>query len=291
LKTIDFPAAIKSFVGYLEGTEKSLHTIKNYKLDLQAFQNFLREKYSPAKPLGQIDASDLENYQDHLKSLGLKTNTRRRKLMTLRKFLSFLALRKKLTIDLGRGLLTPHKLEKIPATVSATELLQAIDRLPRNTELEMRNRALFWTLLETGCLISEAAKVRFGDFSAGGATSTGSAWLEFHGKSPRRVTISSELFSGIKELEKTRKGDSPWVFHGFNKFGALGSAISPRGIEILVKAYADKLGFPDIVPRTFRHSIVLEWLNNGFTEETIQQRLGLKSAYTFRAYRETRSKT
>jgi site-specific recombinase XerD len=285
MKPMDFPAAIKSFVGYLEGTEKSLHTIKNYKLDLQAFQNFLREKYSTPKALTQIDAVDLEHYQDHLKSLGLKTNTRRRKLMTLRKFLSFLAGRKKLSIDLGRGLLTPHKLEKIPTTVPAAELLQAIDKLPRGTEIEMRNRALLWTLLETGCLISEAAKIRYNDWSAGGASSSGQAWLEFHGKSPRKVAISSELFSVIKELEKNRKGDSPWVFHGFNKFGALGAAISPRGIEILVKSYADKLGFPDIVPRTFRHSIVLEWLNKGFTEESIQQRLGLKSAYAFRAFR------
>jgi site-specific recombinase XerD len=279
-KSIDFPYAIKSFLGYLEGTQKSLHTIKNYRLDLLAFQSFLTEAGSK-KSLDEIDASDLESYQNHLRSLGLKTNTRRRKLMTLRKFLSYLAGRKKIPVDLGRKLPTPHKMERIPVTVSAKVLLLAIEKLPQDTELDMRNRALLWTLLETGCLISEVAKIRFEDWhSLKGET----ALLEFHGKNTRTIGVSADLYQTIQELKQKRKGESPWIFLGFNKFGSLGAAISPRGIEMLVKAYASQLGFPEIVPRTFRHSIVLSWLQNGFTEAAIQQRLGLKSAYAFRAF-------
>jgi len=278
--SIDFPYAIRSFLGYLEGTQKSLHTIKNYRLDLLAFQSFLVESGSK-KSLDGIDSNDLESYQNHLRALGLKTNTRRRKLMTLRKFLSYLAGRKKIPVDLGRKLPTPHKMERIPVTVSATALLQAIEKLPQETELDMRNRALLWVLLETGCLISEAAKVRFEDFHSQKADT---AMLEFHGKNTRSIGITGDLYRAIQALKQKRKGESPWVFLGFNKFGSLGAAISPRGIELLVKAYASQLGFPEIVPRTFRHSIVLSWLQNGFTESAIQQRLGLKSAYAFRAF-------
>jgi site-specific recombinase XerD len=314
--SVDFPYAIRSFLGYLEGTQKALHTIKNYRLDLLAFQSFLLESGSK-KSLDAIDASDLESYQNHLRGLGLKTNTRRRKLMTLRKFLSYLAGRKKIPVDLGRKLPTPHKMERIPVTVSATVLLQAIEKLPQDTELDMRNRALLWTLLETGCLISEAAKVRFEDFhslknesksslksdaksdlknnlkgdlksdlksDSKNNTTGDTATLEFHGKNARSIAITANLYHAIQSLKQKRKGDSPWIFLGFNKFGSLGAAISPRGIELLVKAYASKLGFPEIVPRTFRHSIVLSWLQNGFTEASIQQRLGLKSAYAFRAF-------
>jgi integrase/recombinase XerC len=286
--SVDFPYAIRSFLGYLEGTQKALHTIKNYRLDLLAFQSFLAGSGSK-KSLDAIDSSDLESYQNHLRALGLKTNTRRRKLMTLRKFLSYLAGRKKIPVDLGRKLPTPHKMERIPVTVSATALLQSIEKLPQDTELDMRNRALLWTLLETGCLISEAAKVRFDDFHSPKSDSKtdksgGTAKLEFHGKNARSIAISVDLYHAIQGLKQKRKGDSPWIFLGFNKFGSLGAAISPRGIELLVKAYASKLGFPEIVPRTFRHSIVLSWLQNGFTEASIQQRLGLKSAYAFRAF-------
>ena len=288
-KKLEFPYAIRSFIGYLEGTEKSLHTIKNYRLDLLAFQDFLQNHLAPKpKALDQVEADDLELYHQYLKSLGLKNNTRRRKLMTLRGFLSYLAGRKKLGSDLGKTLPTPYKLERIPVTVSAPDLLKAIRELPKGTELDLRNRILFRTLLETGCLISEAAKIRWEDWHA---PRGGSATLEFTGKNARRVSVSAELYDWVQELKKYRKGEDSWVFHGFNKFGSLGNAISSRGIEVLVKAYASKLGFPDIIPRTFRHSAVLGWFQEGMSEEAIQQRLGLKSDYAFRGYAALRVKS
>lgn len=273
----EFPYAIRSFVGYLEGTEKSLHTIKNYRFDLLAFQNFLQNELAPKpKSLSDITADDLDLYHQHLKSKGLKNNTRRRKLMTLRRFLSYLAGRKRLAMDLGKTLPTPYKLERIPATVPSDALLRAIRALPNETELDLRNRLLLRMLLETGCLISELSKLRWQDWN--GLT------IEFGGKSPRRVPVSEELAQWAKLLKQKKKGESPWIFHGFNKFGSLRSPISSRGIEILVKAHADRLGFGDLVPRTFRHSAVLGWFKNGVTENEIQKRLGLKSDYAFRAY-------
>lgn len=279
----EFPYAIKSFMGYLEGTEKSLHTIKNYRFDLLAFQNFLQNELAPKpKALHEITADDLELYHQYLKSQGLKTNTRRRKLMTLRRFLSYLAGRKKMSMDLGKTLPTPYKLEKIPATVPHDQLLKAIRSLPSETELDFRNRLLLRTLLETGCLISELSKLRWQDWN-------GRA-IEFGGKSPRKVPVSEELTNWAQQLKQKRKGESPWVFMGFNKFGSLRSPISSRGIEILVKAHADRLGFDDLVPRTFRHSAVLGWFQQGMLEGEIQKRLGLKSDYAFRAYAALRSR-
>jgi site-specific recombinase XerD len=276
-KRIEFPSALRSFVGYLEGTEKSLLTIKNYRLDLLAFQDFLVNHLGPKpKSLDQISADDLDRYHQYLKSLGLKTNTRRRKLMTLRRFLSFMANRKKLTLDLGKTLPTPYKLERIPVTVPAAVLLKSIRSLPTETDLDFRNRVLFRTLLETGCLISESSRIRWEDWHP---TS-----LEITGKRPRSVPVSAELYEWTQELKARKKADLPWVFQGFNKFGSLGEPISSRGIEILVKSYAGALGFPDLVPRTFRHSAVLGWFQERVTQDEIQRRLGLKSAYAFRAF-------
>src|SRR6185437_383437 len=160
-----FPKALKSFMGYLEGTGKSAHTIKNYRLDLLAFQDFIENHLArEPKALYEIGAADLERYHQFMKAQGLKNNTRRRKLMTLRKFLSYLAGRKKLSRgmeSLGKTLPTPYKLERIPATIPASDLATAIAALPAVTALDLRNRAILRTLLETGCLISEAAKLRW----------------------------------------------------------------------------------------------------------------------------------
>src|SRR5277367_488409 len=106
-------SAIQSFVGYLEGTEKSEHTIKNYRLDLMAFREFLG---SPS--LLRLRSTDIERYQEHLKAQGLKTNTRRRKLLTLGRFLKFTAERNRALASLHRKVPAPHKVERIPVTLS-----------------------------------------------------------------------------------------------------------------------------------------------------------------------------
>jgi site-specific recombinase XerD len=273
---MNFARALKSFVGYLEGTEKSAHTIKNYRLDVMAFQQFIEKNGRGSKAaLHELDPSDLDRFHDHLKVQGLKTNTRRRKLLTVRRFLSFLVNRNKLPVELGKKIPTPHKIERVPLTVSSQALIEAARALPTETLLDERNRVLLWTLAETGCQVSEVAQLRFEDWTAKA--------LRISGKSPREVPVSSDLFHAVQGLRK-RSGDSPHLFLGFNKFGSLGAAISPRGVEMLVKFYAPKLSQPELTPRTFRHSAVVRWYGEGCSREEIQRRLGLKTAYAFRAY-------
>lgn len=272
-------------MGYLEGTQKAAHTIKNYRFDLNSFHEFLQKGYGD-RPLllKQFSADDLEHYHTWLKKQGLKTNTRRRRLLTAQRFLHYLVRRSKLPEDAAKKFPTPHKVERIPTTVPAETLLAAIRALPVSTLLDSRNRALLWTLAETGCQVSELSKLRHSDVKK---TSAGRAVIDFPGKSARTVEISPDLYSGIQkiaQLQPAKDADREWIFQGFNKFGSLGGAITPRGIELLVKQYAPRLGLDDLTPRTFRHSIVLKWMKEGEPKDEIQKRLGLKSAYAFRVY-------
>jgi site-specific recombinase XerD len=265
--------AIRSFVGYLEGTEKSLHTIKNYRLDLLAFQDFLlSSRVLKATPsLHQIQPSDIERYQAYLQAQGFKTNTRRRKLLTLGRFLQFTAGRNRAFASLHRKVPAPQKVERVPFTLDRETLLQRIRGLPAATVLDARNRALLWTLAETGCQVSEAAKLRFSDFSKGRVVFSG-----------RSVPVPPELLTEIERL-RSKNADAP-VFLGHNRHGALGAAISPRGIELLVRAYAARLGSPKLTPRIFRHSAVVFWLKQGRSRSEIKDLLGLKTDYAFRIY-------
>ncbi len=273
---INFSKAMKSFIGYLEGTQKSAHTIKNYRLDLLSFEAFLSgERAVSSRDLTQVSRDDLEHYHEYLKSQGLKTNTRRRKLLTVQRFINFLANRNKLSDDLPSKLPTPHKVEKVPVTVDQDRLMGAIQTLEFQTELEERNRALLWVLAETGCLVSEVTQLKFENIST--------TKIEITGKAPRELVISRELSQALRSL-RDRGRESPWIFLGFNKHGSLGGAISPRGVELLVRFYAEKLGFPDLTPRTFRHSRVLSWFKEGVAQDEIQKRLGLKTAYAFRTF-------
>ena len=228
---MDFARGLKSFVGYLEGTGKSLHTIKNYRLDLLAFQDFLENQAKPRTPLHRLTSADFDRFHEHLKALGLKTNTRRRKLLTVRRFCSFLVNRNKLPAELGEIYRTPHKIERVPLTLPSRQLVTTIRALPAESVLDERNRALLWTLAETGAQVSEVARLRFDDWSSKPAADRKHR-LQIRGKSARELPVSAELCEAVLKLRKDRS-KSDWVFLGFNKFGSLGGAISPRGVELL----------------------------------------------------------
>lgn len=272
-----FPAAIRGFMGYLEGTHKARHTIKNYRLDLEAFQAFLvAERGASTVDLDKLEPADLDRFHDALRAQGLKANTRRRKLLTVRRFLVYWVGRHKLPAELARKTPTPTKIERVPRTVEREALIQAVLGLPSETPLDRRNRAMLWTLAETGCQVSELVALRYDDFAPRA--------VRVPGKSPRTLAVSPELCACIADLEARSPGGAPWVFQGFNKFGALGAAISPRGVELLVKHLSSALGLGELTPRTFRASAVLHWHREGVPLPEIQERLGLKTPYAFRNF-------
>ena len=274
----EFATALRSFRGYLIGSGKALNTIESYDSDLATFQQFLESGLASTRvSLSKITLNDVEQYHDWLKLRGLKSNTRRRKILTLRRLLKHLTQRKKITIDIGRKLPAPEKIEKAPFTVSTKDLLSAVQALSAGTSILARNRVLLWVLAETGAQVSEVCRLKTEDFAQG------TGLLRISGKSERGVPISKALAAAALGLSSS-SGGSAWIFTGHNKFGSLGSPISSRGIELIVKDYSDKLGLGDLTPRTFRHSAVLHWHQEGLTQEAIQKRLGLRTAYAFRIY-------
>ncbi len=284
-KNLTFSYAVRSFVGFLEGTQKAAQSVKSYRSDLNGFQSFL-EKGLGKRPvsLASVTLDDLRRYSDSLRAQGLKINTRRRKLLTVRRLLKYLTQRKQLSVDLGKRLPAPHKMERVPIVVKTSELLRAIRDLPRDGTLRLRNQTLLWILAESGCLVSELPKIKFSDC----CVKQGRHQITVNGKSAREIPISAGLFETIQKLRSETQGSAggsdSYLFHGFNKFGSLGTPITPRGIELLVKAHAPALGLDELTPRTFRHSAVLMWFELGKTREDIQKLLGLKTAYAFRAY-------
>src|ERR1035437_2775169 len=99
---LTFAEASRSFVGHLEGTEKALLTIRNYRSDLRSFEEFLRTGLANRPvALQQVHPRDLTRYSDYLTAQNFRSNTRRRKVLTIRKFLAYLGRRNKIAPDLA----------------------------------------------------------------------------------------------------------------------------------------------------------------------------------------------
>lgn len=285
-KRLEFARAFKSFMGYLEGTHKAAHTIKNYRLDLLAFQGFLVSR-GPGNSASSLrcellGATDLEQYHQYLKSQQIRTNTRRRKLLTAQRFLRYLSQRKQLASQVPLKMSAPHKIERVPVVVSLATLVANIQALPAATLLDRRNRALLWVLAETGCLVSEATALQAGSFEPGSpAEGKEAARVMIPGKAAREVPVSALL---AEEIRRLGENSGKWLFPGHNKHGPLGAPITSRGVELLTRFYAARLGFPSLTPRMIRHSAVVAWFQEGIPQDEIQRRLGLKTPYAFRMY-------
>jgi integrase/recombinase XerD len=269
--------AIRSFMGYLEGTQKAAHTIRSYRSDLATFSEFL-----DGAPISEIGLQDLERYHEFLKQQGMSTNTRRRKVLTVRRLMNYLHKRGKVTIDVSARVPAPYKVERVPQVFSTASMVERIRALPGDTASAARDRLLLWTLAETGAQVSEVSRLKFSDFELDAQGAQG--WVQISGKAPRRLPISPELaFEAARQMELAGHL-RPWAFSGYHRAQPLDTPISDRAVELLARAYAERLGVPGLTPRAFRHSVVVLWNQNGLSRPEIRERLGLKTDYAFRAY-------
>ena len=276
-KPLEFGYVLKNFAGFLEGTMKAGNTVSSYRSDLNTFGEYLQKNRGSGKmDLSGVPVGEIESYGAYLRTLGYKRNTRRRKLLTVRRMIRYFVKRNRLGEDFSRVVNAPEKVERIPKTISTSELIEAIKGLPSETDFAGRNRALLWVLAETGCRVSEAARLKGVDFS--------SKSVRFMGKFPRSVPVSAALSRAVHIIG----GRNGWLFCGYNKAGPLtGGPITPRGVELLVKAYASRLGCDnELTPRTFRHSVVLKWHAEGKSKKRMCELLGLRTDYAFRVYDE-----
>lgn len=274
-------------MGHLEGSGKARHTVDAYRFDLQSFAEFLEASRSSkaALDLKNVLRRDLERYHEWLKQSGQKSNTRRRKLMTVRKLMNYLTNRKKLDLDVAKRLPAPEKIERVPETVDLVRFRAEVAGLDTGSPLARRNLALLGLLMDTGCSVSEAAALRWAAVDAKAGS------VRFHPKgegAARDLKLSPETLAAFARLRESAGADE-LCFLGFNRHGPMrvgkrGLGITPRGIEILVKNLAAGFGYSKVTPRTLRHSAVVEWFRGGATEEEIQRRLGLRTPYAFRIY-------
>lgn len=275
----DYLQATQSFIGHLIGTAKAQQTIDSYKTDLKTFEGFMQSRFPKSKTwFSQLEPELLTAFSEYLDKEKVKTNTKRRKLLTIQKFLRYLAGRNKVEKELGNRFPTPHKVEKTPKTIDLPKLLEGIKALPADTHLMARNQLILWVLAETGCLVSELSHVRFEDVS-----SQGHPMILIRGKTERLLPISEGLRLAIFDHQKWSMSN-PYLFRGFSKYGPLPERMSDRAIELIVKAYRGFFKIPALTPRLFRRSIVMHWFEQGKEQNEIQALLGLRSAYAFRVY-------
>lgn len=268
----------------------SPHTIRNYRIDLRQFSEFLDSTNELAQEKGprtDLEAVDPQVIRRYLGSLygRFRRTTIARKLSAIRTFFLFL---ERLGLRKGNPAedIAMPKLEKnIPNYLPVDEMFRLLERPEQEKPLGLRDLAILEVLYSCGLRASELKDLTLSSIDVDERL----VKVIGKGNKERIVPIGRKALEAVRKyLEATQHirrrdkedaRDEP-LFINFR-----GGPLSSRSIGRIVKKYAKGSAFDsDISPHSVRHSFATHLLDGGADLRSVQELLGHASLSTTQRY-------
>ena len=284
--------AVARFETYLVAERNaSEHTREGYLVDIGQFVTVTwGEEAKPPYAWQTLDDKAARRFLRELSCDGATGTTVRRKLAAVRTFCRHLVREHVLKDNPFAFLHGPREAKTLPKIMSVEELRRFLARplkdLADGAIAEYparRDAAIFEFLYSTGCRISEAVAVAWGDidFSRGGVVVRGK------GRKERLVILGVPCLAALRALRRTiaqRRSDladdeSPAFLSDRLE------PLSPRFVERRMKRYLAETGLPaELTPHKIRHSFATHLLDAGADLRSVQEMLGHASLSTTQVY-------
>jgi len=263
---------IDKFLRYLEiERNASIHTIKNYKIDLHEFGIFLKDA-----PVESVDYLTIRRFLAHLKERNLTSRSTARKLSSLRSFFKFLVKDGYLKVNPTDAVASPKQEKTLPKFLSETDVVSLIEAPDEATVRGLRDRAMLETLYSTGMRISELVGLREDDIDFIGGT----VKVYGKGKKERLLPIGDRALKAIRNYLHKRNAVSRSIFLNKNK-----KTLGARGFRKILDKYVLRASLKEhISPHTLRHSFATHLLNRGADLRSVQELLGHANLSTTQIY-------
>jgi integrase/recombinase XerC len=295
---------IDKFVHYLRYERNaSPGTIREYRRDLQQFQEFLTPPGEKTMRLGRIDHHVVREYVNWMYDRRLEKASVARRLSSVRTFFQF-CVRNKLTEKNPARLVSAPKLPKrVPQVLTASELNRFLDELGSRGEqsrrrrrltaeseqdsriLLQRDRAILELLYASGLRVSEIVGINVGNLDRQGQM----VRVLGKGRKERVVPFGSKASAALETYWPVRdellahagvKPDHEAVFLNHR-----GARLTARSVHMLVRKYARLASVNwDLHPHSFRHAFATHLLADGADLRVIQELLGHVSLSTTQRY-------
>ena len=266
---------IEKFMRYLEIEKNySVHTILNYKLDLQGFNKFIA-----GTDLEKIDYLSLRKYLAVLKEKNLGLRTVGRQLSALRSFFKFLT-REGYIKNNPMLMLSSPKIDKhLPSFMTEGEIYKLIESAcAKNSDdiIGLRDRAILEAFYSSGLRISELVGLNLDDIDF----ISGILKIRGKGKKERIVPMGETALLAIRKYLAKRKKEIDAIFLNNHS-----RRITTRGVRFILVKYLKAAGIkPGVSAHTFRHSFATHLLNRGADLRTVQELLGHANLSTTQIY-------
>ncbi|NOZ12671.1 MAG: tyrosine recombinase XerC [Acidobacteria bacterium] len=273
---------IERFLQYLkEQKNYSPHTIRNYRIDLEQYAEFIAAfELDFLKP----ERGDIRMFLGELKQRHLKKTSIARKLAALKSFYRFLK-QNHITDKNPAALISSPKPDKpLPKFLTIVEMDKLFELIETDTILGIRNRTVVELFYATGMRISELVSIKMKQLDIDNQIIR----VLGKGKKERIVPFGTPAGKWLRKYIAERrdflmeKGNLAEEHLFINKDG---TGISARGIRGIVDRFlylaADRHG---LSPHALRHTFATHLLDSGADLRAIQELLGHSSLATTERY-------
>ncbi|PIR21034.1 MAG: tyrosine recombinase XerC [Deltaproteobacteria bacterium CG11_big_fil_rev_8_21_14_0_20_47_16] len=279
-------AVIGPFLDYLDRErDASIHTRKNYHVDIAQFLIFVQHSYpkiyaSGVDGLRDIDSNVIRAFIADLLH-GHQPASVARKLSSLRTFFKFWIRQKKMAQNPAKSVATPKVPKRIPRFLSEEET-EVFLKLPSGPGFQdRRDRAMLELFYSSGLRVSELVGVNMGELDV----DTGMVRVLGKGRKERLVPVGRPAVQAIQDylLERNKLlSAAPMQPMFINRSGG---RITVRSVERMVQKVLRRSGIQKrVTPHMLRHTFATHMLNHGADLRGIQELLGHSSLSTTQRY-------
>lgn len=273
---------IARYLDDLRRENASVHTVRNYGIDLEQFLAYFTPQDAAPPALGEFNHLLIREWMGDLYRQDLTPVTIRRKLSAIRGFFRYLLREKFIEVNYAKLARTPKAPKTLPRVMTAEQannLLDAVGADMLDRPYPERDVALFEFLYGCGVRVSELVGLNLEDIDRS------EHWLRVRGKGrkERQVPYGAKAAAALDRYLATRTPRLPAERAVF--LNHLGNRLTDRGVRGIVKLYATALGGdPSVHPHSFRHAYATHLLSDGADLRAIQELLGHARLSTTQKY-------
>ena len=261
--------------------EKNLsqNTLESYKNDLNKFRNFLEKNN---KSVLKADHFLILSFLSFLLDKGFSSKTVSRNISSLKSFFKYLISVEHIKINPMLNIDAPKSGLFLPTTLTVEETQQILDAPNELRSIEMRDKAMLYTLYATGMRISELISLNMHNVDL----TRGSVQVIGKGGKERLIPLTNDAITMIKKyLTNARDKLSKGKDHNNIFVSTHGKQISRHSFWHRIKAYLKKVDVKkEVHPHTLRHAFATHMLNNGADLRSVQLLLGHSDLATTQIY-------
>lgn len=253
----------RAFLDQLRREGKSLHTLSAYQRDLLTLSEL-----AGLQPAEQISAPLVRKYIAELHGRGLSGRSLGRMLSAWRGLFDWLQEQGRVAANPCQGLRPPKEGQRLPKALSVDATAAMLDGIAPESDLDLRDQAMFELLYSSGLRLSELTGLDLPDLDL----EENLARVLGKGNKTRIVPVGSKARTAIQAWLAVRKavsGESA-LFTGKN-----GHRLGARQVEKRLSAWCIRSGADRHVhPHMLRHSFASHLLQSSGDLRAVQELLG-----------------